>query len=214
MNKGEVSRRGALKYFGLLAASAAGREFLASWLPIPVASANGQNDLATIHGMNHSRAGAEAAAKYVPQFFKPEQFATVKLLAEMILPTDDDPGAKEAKVGDYIDFVVFSAREFEPSMQREWIEGLAFLDREGQKQFGKPFRSSAETDRVKLLTEMSVPERDPTAHHQGYSFFRLVKDMTVEGFYTSKVGLIDVLNYQGMNYMAEFPGCTHPEHQS
>ena len=214
MNKGEVSRRGALKYFGLLAASAAGREFLASWLPIPVASANGQNDLATIHGMNHSRAGAEAAAKYVPQFFKPEQFATVKLLAEMILPTDDDPGAKEAKVGDYIDFVVFSAREFEPSMQREWIEGLAFLDKESQKQFGKSFRSSAETDRVKLLTEMSLPESDSTAHHDGYSFFRLVKDMTVEGFYTSKVGLIDVLNYQGMNYMAEFPGCTHPEHQS
>jgi len=214
MNKGEVSRRGALKYFGLLAASAAGREFLASWLPIPVSSADGQKDLTTIHGMKHSRADAEPTAKYVPQFFKPEQFATVKLLAEMILPTDDDPGAKEAKVGDYIDFVVFSAREFEPSMQREWIEGLAFLDRESQKQFGKPFRSSSESDRVKLLTEMSLPEIDSTAHHEGYSFFRLVKDMTIEGFYTSKVGLIDVLNYQGMNYMADFPGCTHPEHQS
>jgi hypothetical protein len=33
----------------------------------------------------------------------------------MILPTDDEPGANEAKVGDYIDFVVFAAREFEPS---------------------------------------------------------------------------------------------------
>jgi len=214
MNKGEVSRRGALKYFGLLAASAAGREFLASWLPIPVASADGQKNLAAIHGMNHSRADAEAAAKYVPQFFKPDQFATVKLLAEMILPTDDDPGANEAKVADYIDFVVFSAREFEPSMQREWIEGLTFLDKESQKQFGKSFHAASATDRVRLLTEMSLPERDPTAHHEGYTFFRLVKDMTVEGFYTSKVGLIDVLNYQGMNYMADFPGCTHPEHQS
>ena len=214
MNKGEVSRRGALKYFGLLAASAAGREFLASWLPIPVSSADGQKDLATIHGMKHSRAEAEATAKYVPQFFKPEQFATVKLLAEMILPTDDDPGANEAKVADYIDFVVFSAREFEPSMQREWIEGLTFLDKESQKQFGKSFQSGSATNRVRLLTEMSLPESDPTAHHEGYTFFRLVKDMTIEGFYTSKVGLIDVLNYQGMNYMADFPGCTHPEHQS
>jgi len=214
MNKGEVSRRGALKYFGLMAASAAGREFLASWLPIPVASADGRKDLASIHGVNHSSAEAEATTKYVPQFFKPEQLATVKLLAEMILPTDDEPGANEAKVADYIDFVVFSAREFEPSMQREWVEGLKFLDGTSQKQFGKPFRSSAKTDRVKLLTEMSLPEINSTAHHEGYSFFRLVKDMTVEGFYTSKVGLIDVLNYQGMNYMAEFPGCTHPEHQS
>src|SRR5712671_5429460 len=214
MNKVEVSRRGALKYFGLLAASAAGREFLASWLPIPVSSADGQKDLAAIHGMNHSRADAEAAAKYVPQFFKPDQFATVKLLAGMILPTDDEPGANEANVADYIDFVVFAAREFEPSMQHEWIEGLTFLDGASQKQFGKPFRSAAETDRVKLLTEISLRERDPTAHHEGYAFFRLVKDITVEGFYTSKVGLINVLNYHEMNYMAEFPGCTHPEHQS
>jgi gluconate 2-dehydrogenase gamma chain len=214
MNKGEVSRRGALKYFGLLAASATGREFLVSWLPISVAGADGQEDLATIHGTKHSRADAEAASKYVPQFFKPVQFATVKLLAEMILPTDDDPGANEARVADYIDFVVFSARESEPSMQREWIDGLIFLDGESQKQFGKAFRAASATDRVKLLEEISLPERDAAAHHAGYSFFRLVKDMTVEGFYTSKVGLIDVLNYQGMNYMAEFPGCTHPEHQS
>jgi Gluconate 2-dehydrogenase subunit 3 len=214
MNKGEVSRPGALKYFGLLAASAAGREFLASWLPIPVASADGQEDLATIHGMNHSHADAEAAVPYTPQFFKPEQFATVKLLAEMILPTYDEPGSNDAKVADYIDFVVFSAREFEPSIQREWIEGLTFPDSESQKQFGKPFHFASETDHVRLLAEMSLPEGDPTAHHEGYSFFRLVKDMIVEGVYTSKVGLIDVLNYQGMNYMAEFPVCTHSEHQS
>jgi gluconate 2-dehydrogenase gamma chain len=214
MNNHAVPRRTALKYFGLLAAGAAGREFLASWLPIPAASADGKNNLATIHGMYHSQAEAEVATPYAPKFFKLEQFATVKLLAEMILPADDDPGASDAKVGDYIDFVVFSAQEFEPSLQREWIEGLAFLDRESQKQFGNPFRLASDADRTKLLTEVSLPERDPEAHHAGYRFFQLLKDMTVAGFYTSKVGLIDVLNYQGMNYMAEFRGCTHPEHQS
>ena len=214
MNNHAVPRRSALKYFGLLAASSAGREFLASWLPIPAASADDKNDLATIHGVNHSRAEAEVATSYAPKFFKPEQFVTVKLLAEMILPADDDPGATDAKVGDYIDFVVFSAQEFEPSLQREWIEGLAFLDSESQKQFGKPFRLASDANRTKLLTEISLPERDPKAHHAGYQFFQLLKDTTVEGFYTSKIGLIDVLNYQGMNYMAEFPGCTHPEHQS
>jgi hypothetical protein len=215
MNKRDVSRRGALKYFGLLAASAAGREFLASWLPIPVARADEEKHLLTIQSMNLSHADAEAAAApYTPQFFKTKQFLTVKLLAEMILPTEAEAGANEAKVADYIDFVVYSAREFEPSMQREWIDGLAFLDGESQKRFGNAFHTASEIDRVKLLTEMSLPEHDPTAQHEGYSFFRLVKDTTVEGFYTSKVGLMDVLNYQGMNYMAEFSGCTHPEHQS
>ena len=131
----------------------------------------------------------------------------------MILPTDDQPGAKEARVADYVDFVVFSAREFEPSLQREWMDGLVFLDAESQKRLGKTFRMGSMSERVNLLTEMSLPERDSKARHEGYEFFRLVKDMTVEGFYTSRIGLIDVLDFQGMNYMSEFPGCTHPEHQ-
>jgi hypothetical protein len=130
----------------------------------------------------------------------------------MIIPTDDVQGAKEAQVANYIDFVVFSAAEFEPLLQRKWIDGLAFLERESQNEFGKSFREADEADRIKLLTDMSAPERDPQAQHEGFEFFSLVKDMTVEGFYTSKIGLIDVLDYQGMNYMAAFPGCTHPEH--
>ena len=166
----------------------------------------------TLPGMSHST-DVEHAAAYVPQFFKPDDFKTVELLVEMILPTDDQPGAKEARVADYVDFVVFSAREFEPSLQREWMDGLVFLDAESQKRLGKTFRMGSMSERVNLLTEMSLPERDSKARHEGYEFFRLVKDMTVEGFYTSRIGLIDVLDFQGMNYMSEFPGCTHPEHQ-
>jgi hypothetical protein len=36
----------------------------------------------------------------------------------------------------------------------------------------------------------------------------------VEGFYTSRVGLVDVLGYKGLAFLSEFPGCTHPEHQT
>jgi len=208
-----LSRRNALKYLGLLTASAAGREFLASWLPPPAVRGDGSG-LVSIEPMGHAHAGGDPPAAYKPQFFKPDAFKTVELLTEMILPTDDEPGAKEARVAEYIDFIVFSAREFAASLQREWTEGLDWLERESQKRFGTAFRMASEADRVKLLTEMSLPEHDASAHHEGYGFFRLVKETTVEGFYTSKTGLIDVLNYQGMNYMADFPGCTHPEHQS
>jgi hypothetical protein len=166
--------------------------------------------------MKHSPADRDdenPTTPYVPQFFKGHQFKTVETLTDMIIPTDDQPGAKEAQVANYIDFVVFSAREFQPSLQHEWLDGLAYLDRESQKRFGKAFRAAPEPDRTQLFTDMSLPERDPRAQHEGYAFFRLVKEMTVEGFYTSRVGLIDVLDYQGMNYNSDFPGCTHPEHQ-
>jgi len=213
MDERGVSRRSALKYLGLLAASAGGREFLTSWLPSPAVDANGRDGLVRMQGMSHSTADVERAAPYVPQFFKPDEFKTVELLTELIVPTDDEPGAKEAQVGNYIDFVVFSSAELAPSLQREWSDGLGLLERESQKQFGRAFRMASEADRVALLTAMSLPERDPGARHEGFEFFRLLKEMTVEGFYTSKIGLIDVLNFQGMNYLSEFPGCTHPEHQ-
>jgi hypothetical protein len=214
MGDHQISRRGALKYLGLLGASVAGREFLASWLPLPAASADGHSAPVTISGMHHQDAEPEPVAPYTPQFFSAEEFETVQILAALIIPTDDTPGAKEAQVANYIDFVVFSAAEFEPGLQKEWIEGLKFIESESHRQFGKAFRSAKEAERVKLLTEMSVAEHDAKSQHESSGFFSILKDMTVEGFYTSKIGLIDVLDFQGMNYMADFPGCTHPEHQT
>lgn len=212
MDEGRVSRRNALKYLGLLVASAAGREFLASWLPMQLVRGDEHDAPITISGMHHKIQEPEPVATYAPQFFNAGEFRTVEILAAMIIPTDDAPGAKEAQVANYIDFVVFSAAEFEPLLQKQWIDGLAFLERESQRQFSKSFRDVDKADRVKLLTDMSAPERDPNVKNGGFAFFSVVKDMTVEGFYTSKIGLIDVLDYQGMNYMPDFPGCTHPEH--
>jgi gluconate 2-dehydrogenase gamma chain len=208
-----ISRRGVLKYLGMLSATLAGRQFLASWLPMQAVQGD-ENRLVNIAGMHHQEAQAEATAAYAPQFFKPEEFQTVEILTAMIIPTDEAPGAKEARVADYIDFVIFSAAELRPSLQKDWVDGLGYLERESQRRFGKRFRDAEESERVKLLTEMSAPERDATLHHEGFNFFATVKEMTVEGFYTSKIGLIDVLDFQGLNYMADFPGCTHREHQA
>jgi hypothetical protein len=213
MSEPVISRRGALKYLGMLSATLAGRKFLASWLPIQVVHGH-ENGLVNIDGMHHQEAETEPPLVYAPQFFKAEEFKTVESLTAMIIPTDEAPGAKEARVAEYVDFVVFSAAEFRPALQKEWVDGLEYLERESQRRSGKSFREMDEADRVKLLTEMSGPERDATLHHEGFVFFTTVKEMTVEGFYTSKIGLIDVLDFQGLNYMADFPGCTHPEHQA
>jgi gluconate 2-dehydrogenase gamma chain len=209
-----VGRRVALKYFGILAASAAGRDFLTGWMG-SARAATGPGAAVGAHvGQGASSPAGESAEAYVPRFFKPQEFETVGLLTELIIPTDDKPGAREAKVAHYIDFVVYSAAEFRPSLQKEWTDGLAWLDRVSREKFGGDFRSASPANQESLLMEMSLPERDASAHHPGYDFCRLVKEMTVEGFYTSRVGLIDVLEYQGLTYLPEFPGCTHPEHQA
>jgi len=207
-----IGRRKAIKYTGLLASTATGSEFLAKWLP-SAAAAQSPHDPSTMPGMAHQDS-KQPAEPYSPQFFKPEEFATVDLLTQIIIPTDDTPGAKEARVADYIDSVVFAAVEFEPSLQQEWLRGLAMLDQLSLKRFGSNFRKISDTDRQKLLMEMSLPERNPQAYHPGFDFYRLIKEMTVEAFYTSRVGLLEVLGYKGLTYLSEFPGCTHPEHQT
>ena len=213
MDKGFLARRQTLKYLGILAGSAAGRRFLAAWLPSGLAAtAAGVNPEHSMPEMRHLP--VPNAEPYVPSFFKPDEFKAIESLTELIIPSDETPGAKEAQVACYIDFVVSAAAEFEPSLPLEWTQGLKLLDSLSREKYQRTFHEISTADQEALLMAMSLPEREPGTTHAGFKFYRLVKDMTVEGFYTSRVGLIDVLGYKGLAFLSEFPGCTHPEHQT
>jgi hypothetical protein len=211
------ARRQTLKYLGMLTGTVVGRQFLAGWLPagsVPEKS-NAHPDCAQRRGSDQRPEDQpDNAAPYVPRFFKPDEFKTVEALTERILPTDDTPGAKEARVARYIDFVVSAASEFQPSLQRVWTQGLSLLDRLSREKYQRAFREIPTGDQEALLMAMSLPEHKPGASHPGFDLYRLVKEMTVEGFYTSRLGLIDVLGYKGLAVLSDFPGCTHPEHQA
>ena len=45
-------------------------------------------------------------------------------------------------------------------------------------------------------------------------FFVTLKSMTVDGYYTSEIGIHKDMQYQGNEYNPDYKGCTHPEHQS
>jgi hypothetical protein len=201
-----IARRGALKYLGMLTATAAGRDFLMAWLP-RAAAADG---LVHVHGKHFT--DESPPQPYTPRFFSPTEYETVDLLTEMIIPRDEKPGARDAQVASYIDFVVSSSAEFEPELQQRWSRGLRQLEGLTREQFGRSFLQASAQQREQLLTEIAQPESDPHRSHPAFDFYRLVKGMTVEGFYSSKLGLLEALEYQGLTFLAEFPGCTHPEH--
>jgi gluconate 2-dehydrogenase gamma chain len=215
MNKHNLGRRQTLKYLGILAGTAAGQEFLAAWLPSAAEASEGHGHHAWIPPADPSQAvEGSGATTYSPRFFEPEEFKTVEILTELIIPSDDTPGAKEAQVARYIDFVVFAAAEFRPSLQTEWKQGLILINRLSREAHQHGFNEIPASAQESLLTSISAPERSPSATHAGYEFYQLAKDMTVEGFFTSRVGLIDMLGYKGLSVLSEFPGCTHPEHQA
>lgn len=124
----------------------------------------------------------------------------------ILIPTDDTPGAREAHVADFIDFVVNAAAEYAPEMQTEWRTAMEWLAKAN-------FQELSEDQRITLIRESSGPERDHKISHEGYSTYRLIKSATIRAFYTSRAGLVDTLEYKGLAYLTQFPACDHPEHQ-
>jgi hypothetical protein len=144
---------------------------------------------------------------YKPQFFTPVEFEMLQHYTEILIPADDEPGAREAHVSEYIDFAVHAAAAHAPEMQTEWKRAIEWLAK-------RNFDKMTSAERLALVEGMAAPDHDKSAPRDGYPTYQLIKSMTVFAFYTSRVGMIDNLNYKGLAYLTEFPACTHPEHRS
>jgi gluconate 2-dehydrogenase subunit 3-like protein len=170
------------------------------------------NQVASAEGHQHHRAPlvAESKATNVPSFFNQQQYATITELASLIIPTDETPGAREAKVNEYIDMII---KESPADVQKLYIDGLAWLDKTSKRRHQKNFVELSNSQQVSILTEISKTSEAPGHQELPAKFFQAVKNATIDGFYTSKIG-IEELGYQGNTVLDEFKGCTHPEHQS
>jgi hypothetical protein len=141
-------------------------------------------------------------------FLTAAQYTTLDALAETIIPADaHSPGAREARVADYIDLLL---SESDDQTQRTWTAGLALLDADSRRRFKAPFAQLAPEHATALLTDISRNEATPKTPLE--EFFRTTKDATIRGYYTSEIGIHKELEYQGNRVLAEFVGCTHPEH--
>lgn len=161
----------------------------------------------------HMHAAPQAAAEAKPQplkFFTADENRAVAEMSERIIPTDDSsPGAKAARVNEYIDLIVSESPE---AVKQTWREGLAAVNKLSSEKFGKAFADASADQQVDLLKAISKNERNPQTVAE--KFFRTIKNSTIDGYYTSEIGIHKELKYKGNSYLKEFTGCTHPEHQS
>lgn len=165
------------------------------------------------HAGHHGQAAKPAAAKAAPaklKFFNAQQIALVTTISDLIIPTDDhSPGAKAAEVPAFIDLMVSESPEETKAL---WRDGLAAIDKMSTGKYSKDFSGATPAQQVELLTEVSKNERDPKTTEE--KFFRAIKNLTIDGYYTSEIGIHKDLQYKGNTYVKEFKGCTHPEHQT
>lgn len=145
-------------------------------------------------------------ASYQPQFFTPPEYAMIERLVNIIIPSDTTPGAKEAGVAEFIDFMVLSDLE----QQYPFRMGVDWLNAHSERKLGKKFMELGPEQQVSLLEPLGFKDKARPGEEDGRKFFSLVKEYTVTGYYTSEIGYKELDN-PALKFYAESPECPHKD---
>jgi hypothetical protein len=146
---------------------------------------------------------------WAPKVLTASQNDQVVALTEAIIPATATPGAKAALVNRFIDQALAGGA---PAERDAFLRGLAWIGERCQAEFGKDFAAASSAQQTALLTRIA-DEHPAAADQPGADFFHAVKGMTISGYYSTEIGLRQELGDDGRMVLAEFEGCTHPEHQ-
>lgn len=142
------------------------------------------------------------------------QKTLVAEIAEHIIPKTSTPGAKEAGVGPFIEMMLADC--YKPQEQQNFLDGLADLDERATKAHSKKFLETSSAEQVAILkqVEKDTIELMKSANVQqvkvgdnvdkevvsskklkGTPFWRLLKELTLFGYFTSEQGATQALEY-------------------
>jgi gluconate 2-dehydrogenase gamma chain len=178
-----------------------------------------------VHEISAAATPPSSAAPYQPLFFSPPLFAMIERLAEIIIPSDETPGAKDAGVAEFIDFMVANrvpvsanrdvrntqdAIELGNEAQTRFLSGLDWLNARGKSEFDHQFMECTPEQQTSLLSELAYKSKFKPTTESGRAFFQFLRDYIVVGYYTTKIGL-ETLGYPGLRTVwPSLPACPHP----
>lgn len=151
---------------------------------------------------------AHPASGYALRTLNPHQNDTIVAMIDQIIPATETPGAKAARVNEFIDVIL---TEWAVDEERQnFLGGLAGVDKQSNELFGKNFIDASPAQQFTLLR--AIDESVATAHarrrHAGNTipddrdkqlrgdFFAVFKGITLHGYYTSEIGFTQELNLQ------------------
>ena len=137
---------------------------------------------------------------YVPQFFTTEEFETIRVLVNLVLPADESSkGASDAGVPEFIDYIC-SVSENQGGIYRD---GLRWIDTEMERRTGGKFRVAAMEQQLELLDVIAYRRNSNFLTEAGVRFFSYLRGMVVGAYYSSPVGMAD-LGYLGNQVLDSF----------
>ena len=158
-----------------------------------------------VHQMVRKEKAAAPAGAYTPKYFPAAQYAMLLFLCDSIIPKDEKSGgAVEAGAPEFIDLLTSENPEF----QLKLGGGFFWLDGACTDRYGSTFMQCTPEQKKEILDLIAYrknAKQDATLS-QGVSFFAFLRNLTTDGFYTSKIGIAD-LQYIGNTALREFPGC-------
>jgi hypothetical protein len=146
-----------------------------------------------------------AAGGYQPKYFPPQQYKTLQALCDTIFPADaDSKGAVEAGAPEFIDLLTSENPEYQVKLGG----GIMWLDSTCIDRYGKNYLDCDRQQQKEILDLIAYRKNavSDASLGQGVQFFSFLRDLTADGFFTSKIG-IEYLGYVGNTFLTEFPGC-------
>lgn len=157
-------------------------------------------------------ASDRAAVQWAPRVLTPAQADLVTAISERIIPETDTPGARAAEVPRFVDTML--AEYYAGSERDHFLHGLADVDARAQRTCGRAFVRCPAGDQHALLEQIdretfaaSADTTHPAAGNREPlpPFFHTMKELTILGYYTSKVGATRELRH--VQVPGRFEGC-------
>ncbi|MFN2603757.1 MAG: gluconate 2-dehydrogenase subunit 3 family protein [Gemmatimonadaceae bacterium] len=143
---------------------------------------------------------------YAPKFFNANEWKTVRMLVDYIIPADERSGsATDAKVPEYMDFLM-ADKDASDQSRIAMRGGLGWLNFESLERFGKTFVNANDAQRRQILEDIAWPKKARPDMSHGVAFFNRFRDLTASGFFSSEMGWKDV-RYVGNVFNPNFAGC-------
>lgn len=151
-------------------------------------------------GCERQQAAAPGTEELPDGLFGAAELELLEEMAETIFPETATPGAKAAGVGPFIALMVTDT--YSPEEQDTFKEGLASIDRESEQDYGKAFVELSSTERLAIAERL---DREQFEAGESVHYFRMIKELAMLGFFTSKTAYDEILDY--VETPGRYDGC-------
>jgi hypothetical protein len=142
--------------------------------------------------------------KAAPEGFSDSERALMDEIGETIIPATNIPGAKAVHIGDFMAMMVTDC--YNAGQHAVFKDGLTLIDEACRAKYGTTFMASSPAQRTDLANELDKEQREQyakKAKDDPVHYFRMMKELTVIGFYSSEIGCTQAVRY------IEVPGAFH-----